>query len=1052
MGHSAADIGEHYDVVVVGSGYGGAICAARLAIAGRRVCVLERGRELRPGDFPETAVGLASQVQLRTDTRRVGPRTGLFDLRSGRSASVIVGCGVGGTSLINAGVAMRPSAAVLADSRWPAAIRGAVLTPYFDLAERMLGATPYPDAWPRLSKMEALRTTATALGDTVEPVKLTISFGDDVNHPGGERPACRLCGNCVTGCNHGAKGALTTNYLPLAVAHGARIVTGAEVRTVLPRGDGCWVVATAESFVTADVVVLAAGALGSTEILHRSRAAGLWVSDRLGEAFTGNGGGLAFAYAGSERIAGWARSRPPPGAEPPGPAIVGAIRRPGEWLIEDGIVPTGLAAVTAAALALRAGSPSLRTFKQLLTGAHHDPAGRTLTLLLTGDHPDAGRLVWTPGPVGVRIVGGVGEVDASGLARVAAATGARLVTDVLAGPTARLSVHPLGGCAMGENGREGVVDDRGRLFADTARATHDGLYVVDGAIVPRPLAVNPMLTIAAIAERAAELLVGELPTPRPVAPAATSPAGPRFTERLTGFLGRNTDGDPDTGADQGRHDGTAVECLLDLATGLPLTGRSWAVTGTVVAPAVAPRRLRVVGGRFHPVDATVPGGFRARYVLPLLADDGRRFTMTGTKEILVPRPAWRLETALAPLTLWRQSTTMSVVVRTEPAGEVVAAGQAAISPLGLARQLASVRAPLPAIRPRRSTPVRHRALRIPPAEPRWCARDGGWRTGDRLGPDAWLRLTRYPGGDRGPVVLAPGFGMSATSFLVDTIETNLVEYLCGQGWDVWLFDYRAGIDLPSARSEFTVDDIARTDWPTAVAEVLRVTGARDVQALGHCVGSLTLLMALAAGLRGVRSAVAMQTTLHPVASSLNVAKAALRIGRLAQAVGGRHLRPPRGPSTTATMVNTLLRAVPAPPNERCDRAICAWINAVYGSTHRHAQLNEATHETLDDLFDVGSLRALEHLGRIVGARGAHAYLDHPERLNLPLLLVQGECNDIFRPEGSLHTLHWLTQANGPGPCERVVLPGYAHLDALIGKDAARDVYPVIAAHLATTSP
>ena len=83
----------------------------------------------------------------------------------------------------------------------------------------------------------------------------------------------------------------------------------------------------------------------------------------------------------------------------------------------------------------------------------------------------------------------------------------------------------------------------------------------------------------------------------------------------------------------------------------------------------------------------------------------------------------------------------------------------------------------------------------------------------------------------------------------------------------------------------------------------------------------------------------------------------------------------------------------------------------------------------------------------VDASGADRYLRHPERLKLPLLLVQGECNDIFRPEGSLRTLEWLVAANGPERYERVVLPGYAHLDALIGENAARDVYPLLAAHL-----
>ena len=328
-------------------------------------------------------------------------------------------------------------------------------------------------------------------------------------------------------------------------------------------------------------------------------------------------------------------------------------------------------------------------------------------------------------------------------------------------------------------------------------------------------------------------------------------------------------------------------------------GLPWTVTGTVVAPALSPRRLRVAAGTFRAVDSALPGmrGFRARYELRLLSDDGERFTLTGTKEIHAPR-------AISPLALWRESTTLSAVVHREPTGEVVAAGVASISMPDLARQLASVRMSPPVLSARVTPPRRavaplgrHRPLRLPPPESRWCAGDGRWHAGDRIGPDAWLRLIRYRGGDRGPVMLAAGFSMSATSFLVDTVSTNLVEHLAGEGFDVWLFDYRAGIDLPSARADFTIDDIATRDWPAAVAEVRRVSGADTVQALGHCVGSATLMMALAAGLGGVRSAICMQTTLHPVASTLNLAKATLPVSRLVRALGGRRVaRRGAGPS------------------------------------------------------------------------------------------------------------------------------------------------------------
>jgi cholesterol oxidase len=304
------------------------------------------------------------------------------------------------------------------------------------------------------------------------------------------------------------------------------------------------------------------------------------------------------------------------------------------------------------------------------------------------------------------------------------------------------------------------------------------------------------------------------------------------------------------------------------------------------------------------------------------------------------------------------------------------------------------------------------------------------------------------------VLLAAGFGMSAMSFIGGTTSTNLTEHLVAKGYDVWLFDYRAGIDLPSSRTSFTLDDIATEDWPAAVVEVLRVTGASSVQAVGHCVGSASLMMALASGvLPDVRSAVCMQFPLHPETSLLNQAKASLGVGSFLGRLGLDRVAPFTGGSILAKALDLGLRAVPMRSGERCAKPVCRWINAIYGCTHRHAQLNDATHDRIDNMFGVGNLTALEHMAlmirgrKVVGADGSDIYTSHPERLRLPMLLVQGDRNDIFRPAGSLRTLQWLQRANDPSLYERVVLPGYAHLDALIGRDAPTDVFPVLSGHL-----
>jgi cholesterol oxidase len=140
-----------------------------------------------------------------------------------------------------------------------------------------------------------------------------------------------------------------------------------------------------------------------------------------------------------------------------------------------------------------------------------------------------------------------------------------------------------------------------------------------------------------------------------------------------------------------------------------------------------------------------------------------------------------------------------------------------------------------------------------------------------------------------------------------------------------------------------------------------------------------------------------------------------------------------------------------PAEEGCGQAVCRWINAIYGCTHHRARLNEATHRALNEMFGVGNLEALRHLalmmraGAAVTHSGGSDYFEHPERFaGTKLLLLQGRHNYIFHPDGTLRTLGWLREHNRQGHYERIVLPRYAHLDAIVGARAAVEVYPQIA--------
>ncbi|MEZ4466829.1 MAG: GMC family oxidoreductase N-terminal domain-containing protein [bacterium] len=399
------DLKPHYDVVVIGSGYGGAISASRLARAGRSVCLLERGRERLPGEFPDALHELVGETQLQLplgddDTLHVGSRTALLDVTVDRDINVLVGCGLGGTSLINANVSMRPDPRVFSCAEWPAEVAADAALPRHLLHPRRADAQA--DRLPRLRRAPGQDGRPGDLGreggGRFWRLPINVTFEDGVNHVGVPQKACTLCGDCVSGCNVSAKNTVQMNYLPDAANHGAEIFCEASVHHVERRGDQ-WVVHfepvgagrarfdASLLYVTADVVILAAGTLGTVGILLRSREAGLAVSDRLGARFTGNGDMLGFAYDAGHDIygVGWGDRRK---GEPVGPCITSVIDQRATpeltegYIIEEGSIPGSLRSFLGPAFRAAAGSRARRGSR-----GEAQPVGTFLRRRRRGGHP-----------------------------------------------------------------------------------------------------------------------------------------------------------------------------------------------------------------------------------------------------------------------------------------------------------------------------------------------------------------------------------------------------------------------------------------------------------------------------------------------------------------------------------------------------------------------------------------------------------------------------------------------------------------------------------------
>ncbi len=317
-----------------------------------------------------------------------------------------------------------------------------------------------------------------------------------------------------------------------------------------------------------------------------------------------------------------------------------------------------------------------------------------------------------------------------------------------------------------------------------------------------------------------------------------------------------------------------------------------------------------------------------------------------------------------------------------------------------------------------------------------------------------LRLSRFRGGAKGPVILAPGFGTSALAYTLDTTETNYPEYLYEHGYDVWVLDYRASPALASGTTQFSLDDIATYDYPAAVEKVRAESGAETVQIMAHCVGSLTMLMALSLGLTGVRSAVASQLTLHPRAGALNELRAGIYAADVFDALGVDLLTTEidDDPSWFEKLYDKALAIYPA-GDEPCERTFCRRVMFMYGEVYDHDNLNDATHDHLHEAFGAANMKTMRQISQFLrddhakSDDGSYDYLDGTAGLGIPIAFIHGEHNRLFLPEGSELTYEFLRAHNDPGLYSRHVIPGYSHMDCFIGKDAARDVYPLVTAQL-----
>ncbi|MFK0155160.1 GMC family oxidoreductase N-terminal domain-containing protein [Streptomyces sp. NPDC090493] len=529
-----------YDVMVVGSGFGGSVTALRLTEKGYTVGVLEAGRRFTRETLPKNSWDIKNYLW--------APQLGCYGIQRIHllgNVMVLAGAGVGGGSLNYANTLYVPPKPFFDDPQWRDITDWQEeLKPYYDQAQRMLGVRLNPTMTPSDVHLKAAAQKM-GVGDTFHLAPVGVFFGDGkdadgaakaapgdpVEDPyfggaGPARNACTECGECMTGCRHGAKNTLNENYLHLAEQAGAEVHPMTTVVSVTDDSRGGYAIATlptddrkAEGRIfTARRVVVAAGTYGTQTLLHRMKAGGQlpYLSDRLGDLTRTNSEALVGAQTDDRR---YRKAHGTPKADfTKGVAITSSIHPDENTHIEPvrygkgsnamgglSILQVPYAEGSSRALGWLANAvrhPLLvlrslsnrRWSERTIIGLVMQSLDNSLTTYLKPDGVGKGLLTarqghGAPNPKQIKAASEAATVLAAEINGFAGSN----VGELMGTP---LTAHFLGGCPIGDSRETGVIDPYHRLYG------HPGISVVDGAAVSANLGVNPSLTITAQAERA----------------------------------------------------------------------------------------------------------------------------------------------------------------------------------------------------------------------------------------------------------------------------------------------------------------------------------------------------------------------------------------------------------------------------------------------------------------------------------------------------------------------------------------------------------------------
>ncbi|XP_040373128.1 uncharacterized protein LOC112193739 isoform X2 [Rosa chinensis] len=1018
---------ESYDAVVVGSGYGGSVAACRLAMAGVRVCLLEKGRKWEAQDFPTDSFKILSAVRMENQNLGVsyGPKDALFQVYEQNDSLAAVACGLGGGSLVNAGVMMPAPVRARRHPKWPKEWERNWGSSEASAAD-MLRIQSIPVKFPSAKILEEAADGVTF--DT--SIKLSVNF--DIEEPttnGTKRPqmgSCLACGNCLSGCPYNAKSSTDKNYLVSAIQAGCIVKTECQAQYVVKnmhdhfqhkgKNGRRWLVYLNEiDYVTCDFVILSAGVFGTTEILFQSQMRGLKLSEALGSGFSCNGNTVAYLAGTPAPINGYGLDRKQvfttPFEERPGPSISSSFTSSLGFTIQDPLLPR-----------------KIKAFQKL-----------------------------------TKKLGGL----------------------LFMSKYRSTAVHLLGGCNVSSDPSGGVCNPNGQVFEpDSSSTVHPGLYVCDASLIPCSVGINPSLTITTAAEHISKNLVQEalkykINNGRECVVKTADQGQEPFIEKnvincqremvmvketMKGYVG----GMPCTAYLKMRmnsQDQTFSDVKLGTGKSHPLLRGK--VGGHVEIRAFEKDDLHIIDGNVNlcVVDDRTPYTQYMQYDFLLAASTGSRYILKGRK-IMNPY--------FFPLYAWREMTTLHVTlekVSEEDSKDekVVLKGELHISMTELLKSIISLQGNnrgrfmcllsgsflrtyfLPIPRGNQGDLVLSEDKSYPSSTLHEIKAEDGFTISCRQ----WK--SKLKGDEKlNPVLLLNAYAIE--SFWLPTEPNDLVRTLIEEGHETWLLNSRLHPLNPS--NDFTIEDVGKFDIPAAINKILEIHGrSTKVHVVAHCVGGSAIHIAIMGGHVSATHIASLSCTNSSMFFKLNAMstfKMWLPLIPLSMFILGNDKTLPLLETSNISSRHRLLKLIASfiPRTERCTCFECEVFSGVFGNAFWHENITPTLHQWLTKknatrlpMAAFPHLRKMSNSGFIVDSNGCNSYLIHPERMTLPTLYISGGRSLLVTPQTSF-LAHKYMKLHQPGfRHERVVVEGFGHSDLLIGGESHKKVFPHILSHI-----